>query len=813
MKASGDKQPDIYILGEAPTAEDDKQGEHFAGTSGQLLLKQIPKKWRDRIRFNNVINCRTPAGRDPEPIERECCRPRVEKDIIVAQPLAIFGMGNVPLHWALQQNGIVKWRGRKIPVKIGNHVCWYFPMLDPTFVARSARRSGESKEEHVFRLDLRRAFAEINDLPPPPFHSREKAFTGLTSVDWCDPRAAGDIVRFLEKAASEPESGLDYETSHLRPYRPETKILSIGIAIKGKAIAFPYDHPEAKWSKPAKEMIRQAFLAYLKAPVRKIAHNLAFEMEWTAVKFGKELLRGTQWGDSMVQAYTLDERVGGKPDQEQASKDTSCLGLGFITLNRFGINIKTLSNVDTKNMESEPLEAILPYNAVDAKYCLELFWNQAEELELDGLTKLYQRRIRRIPTLVLTQIKGMPVDFEQADRLDDKLSTAIAKATKAIATDPDVAAFRKKYKKDFKPGSDTDCVKMFRDIVGSDAGKSEGYNGGEASYSVTKSVLEKIDAPIAKKVLDWRAPSKLASTYVWPKGHKYVYPDGKLHPILNGFSTVTGRSSSEDPNSQNLPKRTDDGKEIRRQIAAPEGHLLCSVDYGQIEGRCIAMESQDKVYAKMLWEDYDVHMDWAEQIAYEFPVVVGGKKYIKDKGVMKGFRQTVKGGWVFALFFGAQQSTAERQVGLPEGSLGRLYKEFWKTFSGVKEWQERIIADFKEQGYVENAMGIRRRAPISPNQLINAPIQNLASEIVIDGMNALSEKEDWYFQPICNIHDDLTSIFPVKGFDDYAEEKIDTLLTKTYPFLNVPLVVEMSIGPNLCDMDEIGKYASNTWKK
>lgn len=1251
MKPTGAKKPDIYILGEAPGADEDEENEQFVGRSGQLLRRKIPKEWRDRVRFSNVIRCHPDENRNPEPIEIECCRPFNERDIEAAEPKAIFGFGNYPLNWMLKQSGIIKWRGRRIPVRIGSHACWFYPMLDPAFVVRSQRRVGESKDEHVFRLDLDRAFGEVDNLPSPPFHDRKMAFTGLVAIDWRDPRASQEVAAFLDKAAQEPESGLDFETNKLRPYYPDSKILSVSVSINGKSVSFPYDHPECQWSKPGKELIRQAFLRYLKAPVCKVVQNLAYEMEWIAVKFGREYIRGTKWADTMVQAYTLDERVGGKPDSTKPSNDTSCMGLGFLTLHRFGINIKSLSDVNTKDMESEPLEKILPYNAMDAKYCLELFYLQRELLKADGTEKVYTRRMRRIPTLVLTQFRGVPIDFDQADKQYKTLEGKISAAEKAIAVDSHVAKFETKYKKKFKPGSDPDCVKLFRDIIGSKAGEEKDYDGKVIGYSVNKTSLSKIKEPIAKKVLQWREPQKLFSTYTWLRNHKYVYPDGKLHPIFNGFFTSTGRNclagdtiletdlgecaiseldllgtfrnakirthrnrwrritnlwfkgyermvrlsfsngrciectaghkllkgfnwvevgscrlgdrvaadtsfqkrsertgtkkvvsyytqkqpeyentgrevvcsfeltllpspeeicgtnrvgdesnerfsemvwpllrvghetfleskqfdssngkqtrtaqsksyfeqssvigvsrgrlavreyrqedeydaflckeeyrvsqasrtryktnsfyafheaglctdqcrcswnnnvacaervqteafgggssfvprlpkvidvcrsnkdgyvetrksppvrgsilveksggtfycggislsgntplspvvagilpqptdggflfgqgeggyrsgwsasfskyevrreertvftkagvsyisnyrrsgpqawegngsedtisveitkiedagiqavwditvdedhsyvaqgvvhhnSSEDPNGQNLPVRTKEGKETRKQIKAPDGHLIFKIDYGQIEARCIAMESKDKVFVQALWENYDVHMEWAERLAKAEPRILD--PFRDAEKPMKELRQRMKSGWVFALFFGSQQRSVEQSFGFDEGTFTKEFNQFWKIFSGVKDWQEELKKDFKERGYVENALGIRRRAPISSNQLINAPIQNLASEIVMDGMNALSEKDDLYYQPILNIHDDLTSIFPADKFDDYVEEEISTLLSAEYPFLNVPLVVEASFGKNLCDVEKIGDFASNTWFK
>lgn len=800
MKPSGSKNPVAYFLGARPDEDEDYEGKPFMGDAGRFVRNHIPKEYRDLIRYGNVIRT-SPGNRNPQTIEIECCRPLQVRDIEESRPKAIFGFGDVALRWALGQSGEIKWRGRRVPVKIGDHKCWFYPMLSPDDVLLTMNGRRSSKEAVAFQFDMRRAFDELEDLPPPIIHTKEMALEGIECVDWQQPNAVETIERFLAKAALEKTSGLDWETSKLRPYRDDAIILTAAVSLRDKTLAFPIEHPEAKWTANQLARVHNAVRKYIEAPVKKVAHNEAFEMEWTGVYYGRKLVRAN-WGCTMAQAAILDERIGGKPDQERESKDTSCLGLGFVTLNRFGLNIKTLSSVNTKNMIAERLSDILPYNGIDAKYSRLLWHEQRGLLKDDNLLDTYNMHVRRIPTVVLTQIKGMPVDFGEARVLKKKLTKKLKVATKEIAEDKYTAAFKTKFKKDFNPGSDADCVKLFRDIIGSRAGETV------KGYKVNKDVLGKIKKPIAQKILNWRAPSKLLSTYIWTPEHDFAYPDHKLHPILNTLLTVTGRLSSEEPNEQNFPKRSELGKEIRRQIKCPPGYMLFSVDYAQIEARCIAMMSRDPVYVKMLWENYDVHLDWAQRIAARYPRVLD-----KYDGNIKELRQKVKGSWVFALFFGASQATGEKQVGVPEGTLTKEYELFWDTFSGVLEWQNSLKKFYEENGYVENPYGRRRRAPISPNQLINAPVQALMGEIVMDGMNSLSEIGDWNLQPIMQVHDDLTSIFPTKSFDYYVQKKLDTLLTKTYDFLNVPLVMEAAVGENLYEMEDAGVFASNTWGK
>lgn len=245
-------------------------------------------------------------------------------------------------------------------------------------------------------------------------------------------------------------------------------------------------------------------------------------------------------------------------------------------------------------------------------------------------------------------------------------------------------------------------------------------------------------------------------------------------------------------------------------------HILVAIDYGQIEARVIAMASKDKRFVKALWDRYDVHTDWAKRIARIYPRRISGREFLKDPKAMKNFRTDIKNQWTFPLFFGAQLSSVATYLKIPEDVLERPFADFQQEFSGIFEWQKTLIKFYNENGYVENLFKRRRRAPISKNELINTPIQSTACEIVMDGMNRLSEyadkTEDWYYQPIIQIHDELIFKLPVDELDKYLEKIITEMLRMDFPWINVPITLEVSIGPNLLNMEEIMTCSSDDWQ-
>jgi DNA polymerase-1 len=297
------------------------------------------------------------------------------------------------------------------------------------------------------------------------------------------------------------------------------------------------------------------------------------------------------------------------------------------------------------------------------------------------------------------------------------------------------------------------------------------------------------------------------------EGSPIIYQDELLHPVYNTTFSEGGRLSAEDPNVQNFPSRDDEAKEVRKQIK-PEQGIVAAFDYGQIEARVIAMMSKDKVFVDALWQEFDVHMDWAKRLSRVYPDRVGGKQNFTDQKVMGLFRKDINNQWTFPLFFGAQLSTVAEYINIPENYLKQPFNEFWKTFSGVRDWQEELRKFYNTYGYVEQLSGRRRHGPLSFNQLINSPVQGMACEIVMDGMNRLSKLGNPVYQANLNVHDDLTFMWGnVNKVDEYAETVISSMLAVPFKFINVPLTVEMSIGPDWLNMKKVGTYSSDTWGK
>ena len=266
----------------------------------------------------------------------------------------------------------------------------------------------------------------------------------------------------------------------------------------------------------------------------------------------------------------------------------------------------------------------------------------------------------------------------------------------------------------------------------------------------------------------------------------YLLLNSTSSPLIR--SSATGRLSSDSPNLQNFPSKT--GKEPRGMIKAPPGHILVCCDYGQIEARLIGVASQDPVFCKALWENYDVHMEWARKIAEAYPQVIHGSQNLDNKKAMKTFRSKVKNLWVFPAFYGASYRSIAAGLKIPESVAQELFEEFWDQFSGVRKWQRWLSDRYNELGYTESLFGRRRHAPLTHNAIINAPIQSSASDICVLSMVKLNQIG---LTVVLNVHDEIGFYIPEDQLETQVDQIVREMTRPKLSWLNIPISVEGKI--------------------
>jgi len=851
MPATGADRPLVYFLGEGPGQEEDKLGRQFVGRSGKLLREYIPKDLLPKIRWNNTINCRPPNNATPTSVEIACCRSRLVEDIERTKPKAIFGLGGVPLKWAVEEERITAWRGLRVPVKIGNHCCYYYPFYHPSYLGRMrrvnprTRKSIPSEMEKLFESDIIRAIEEVSLLPDATVVGGDEITSGITTVTGKEK----DLELVLEKLheyGDLPFVAFDYETAsdekgvdrQVRPYGHNARILSIAVGTEDDVLAFPLYHREACWSKNDLNILLAAWESFLCSQAEKIVHHLFFELEWTVELFGKHLARCCTWHDTMAQAYVL-----GRP------KGTT--NLDALVLTNFGFRLKRVAPVNTSDLDSEPLDRVLLYNALDTKWTHALFEIQAEEIKYEERDKVYLEQVRRTPTVVLKSHFGMLVDFGAILEFDKKYSPQIIELEEWFKSCPETKKFLERIGRKFKPASPKDVQLMLTNILGRRECKVGEDEYGKVKYSTEDAVLEQIPLEIAQKIREYRAVRGNKSKYVdplFPKGYdprvyvnrrsvgKCIWPDGMTHAAIKTQFLVTRRTSCEFPNEQFWPKRDEGYADLRRLFIAPTRNVrkrlidglnlylpshICeddcwfvTIDYGQMQARIAGMLSGDEVYCKYLWDRNDLHMRWTKELARAYPRRIGGKKFLKDKDTIKKFRTDVKNQWTFPLIFGATAKSVSEYLHIPVEHLKPLIKQFFLEMPGLAQWQRETRQFYDEYGYVEGPTGWRRYSPMDHGEVINTPIQNGEAEIVMDAMTRLSEVAQeldmWQFQARLMVHDELAFWIPKRTIDRDLEFIAQEMLKcEHFDWVTVPLALEISKGKNWFNQDNVSTVYSD----
>lgn len=825
IKPLGSTKPLVYILGGSPSRQADREDAPFGKDIYRFIKSKIPDSYRDAVRWNNVVRTFVGDGdklvsanrdhpgvyvlpKDPEQLAIEACRNYQEQDILKYRPQAVIAIGAVALRWIGDETHDYLWQGRRFPAKLGDHTFWVYPFQHPYHVLKDRRWDGHEPDgERTWRRHFRQVFKDLeNDrnavdiVIKPRVHTEEDA---RKNVSWVMGEGADDlrtIEKFLDRTCyMGGATGMDYETNKLRPYMADARILTAAVANKDATLAFPFDHREAKWTTKHRRMLGDMWGEFLvDKRITKVAHQLAFEMEWSAHRWGHDMCRAADWDDTISQAYVINERQG-------------MLGLENLTRQYWGIDIKKLSDVNRRNMDAEPLSKILPYNGVDAKYHRALHLRQMPIIRALGLEAVYEHQLARVPSLVLTQLQGFPVDQEELREFAKKFLKEQRQALERLRGMECWETYQKAHGVEFNPGSTHDVKKMLK-IIGINVA------------STNEKTLRTIEHPFASALIKWRKPTKILGTYVdgVTEGTEgsHVMPDGLVHCIISTYKVETWRTSSEDPNTQNWPKRGPNVV-IRRAIRKDKLKVV-AFDYAGIQARNIAMESGDPALVKAFFDWYDIHTEWAVDFATSFPKWAPKGWEDRDGEVWKELRNVSKNGFVFPSFFGAKPRSISVNVNvfgrkeLRVEEVEEVQDRLFDKFPRVKKWQEGLKTSYEKHGYVTGHSGFRRHAPIEFNQLINSPIQADESIIVLSAMNALSELNYKRYQPIMEIHDDLTFLWPENKIEKRSEIVLREMLKVRFDWINTPLVVERSIGDNWCDLKKAGEYESvgrNDWRE
>jgi DNA polymerase-1 len=316
--------------------------------------------------------------------------------------------------------------------------------------------------------------------------------------------------------------------------------------------------------------------------------------------------------------------------------------------------------------------------------------------------------------------------------------------------------------------------------------------------STDEEVLEKLaqDYPLPARILEYRSLAKLKGTYT-DKLPQMIHPrTGRVHTNYGQAVAVTGRLASNDPNLQNIPVRTAEGRRIREAFIAPPGHVLVSADYSQIELRIMAHLSQDPGLLRAFHEHQDVHRATAAEVFGVSPQEVSSEQ--------RRYAKVIN----FGLIYGMSSFGLASNLGIERKAADAYIERYFLRYPGVKRYMEATRAQAKEQGYVETVFGRRLWLPeinsgngprrgAAERAAINAPMQGTAADLIKLAMIAVQgalDQEARRSRMIMQVHDELVLEVPQDELD-WAREALPRLMAGVAS-LDVPLEAEVGVGSN-----------------
>jgi DNA polymerase-1 len=316
-------------------------------------------------------------------------------------------------------------------------------------------------------------------------------------------------------------------------------------------------------------------------------------------------------------------------------------------------------------------------------------------------------------------------------------------------------------------------------------------------------VLEDLAAqhPLPAKIIEYREIAKLKSTYV-DALPKLIHPEtGRLHTSFSQTGTATGRLSSSDPNLQNIPIRTELGREIRAAFAAEKGNLLLSADYSQIELRIMAHFSKDPVLVDAFRNGEDIHARTAQEVFGIGPLAHTAEHRRAAKAIN------------FGIIYGLSPFGLAQQLGIEQKEAAKFINAYFTRYRGVKEYLDHILAETRETGVAKTLFGRIRPIPeINSPQMqlrnfaertaLNSPLQGTAADLIKLAMihiDARLAEEKFEAKMILQVHDELLFETPLK-----ERSKLEKLVKEEMEGVHklaVPIVVEIGCGPNWRDLE------------
>ena len=590
-----------------------------------------------------------------------------------------------------------------------------------------------------------------------------------------------DLVKALNKAKV---ISFDTETTSTEEMRAD--IVGISLAIQaGEGYYIPIGH-NAGTNLPLKKVV-----AALKAPmtnpkIGKVAHNAKYDY---IVLAQHGLTVSPLTFDTMLAEFIVDP----------SSRSLGLKNLAFVKLGEEMTHIEALIGKGKKqiSMADVAIESVAPYAVADAETTLRLMPLEENELKrVDGEKLLAEIDMPLTPVLADMEMTGISLDLPFFAEMDKELTKRLSQIEKKVFDSVG---------KPFNINSTQQLSDvLFKTLRLEPPDKNNKTASGH--YSTAAGVLEELSGkhPVVDWVLEQRELSKIKSTYVDALPVAINPKTNRVHTSYSQIGAVTGRLSSNNPNLQNIPIRTETGRRVRNGFIADKGNWLISVDYSQIELRIVAHMAQDEGMLAAFRADEDIHATTAAAI---YNVALDA--------VTKDMRRHAKA-INFGLIYGMSAFGLMRGTDLTLAEAENFVKAYFTKFPGVKKYLDGIRKQAAQQGYVETLLGRRRYFPAlqgrtnpqlkarEEREAINAPIQGTAADIMKIAMLKIPpalKKAKLSGKMLLQVHDELVLECPKDELEKTAKVVKETM-ADAYP-LDIPLSTEARYGANWGEMKTI----------
>jgi DNA polymerase-1 len=595
------------------------------------------------------------------------------------------------------------------------------------------------------------------------------------------PEKLGKLVAELNKAQV---ISFDTETTSTEEMRAD--IVGISLAIReGEGYYIPVGH-QAGTNLPLEQVLSALKKPLMDPKIGKIAHNAKYDY----IVLAKHGLRVSPLAfDTMLAEFIIDP----------SSRNLGLKNLAFVKLGEEMTHIEELIGKGKKQitMANVAIESAAPYAVADAEIPLRLMALQHEELKrVNGEKLLYEIDLPLTPVLADMEMAGISLDLPFFVETGKRLEKRMAEIEKQV------------FDSVGKPFN-LNSTQQLSDILFNRLGLEPPDRGNKTAsghFSTSAGVLDMLRGkhPVVDLVLEHRELSKLKSTYVDALQAALNSDTGCVHTSYSQIGAVTGRLSSINPNLQNIPIRTEEGRRIRHGFVAGKGSVLLSVDYSQIELRLVAHMAQDEGMLAAFRAGEDIHATTARAIYGVGP-----------EAVTKNMRRHAKA-INFGLIYGMSVFGLTRTTELTLSEAETFVKAYFEKFPGIKKYLDGIRRQAAQQGYVETLLGRRRyfpalqsKAPVQvknreEREAINAPVQGTAADILKIAMLKIPpalKSAGLKAKMLLQVHDELVFESPKDEVKETARV-VQEIMANAYP-LSIPLSTDARYGPNWGDMKSI----------